>query len=257
MKIKINQAEIKELRFGKGWTQEKLAEVSGVHTRTVQRIENDGTASIQSLNSLAQALAVEPETLQWAEKTPHSVVEGTKADPYRSSSFSTTLHRQRRAAEKMQDWLLSEQTSWAVLAIGAFLLLSALFIAQVTPQLITQSYSDGAVTFNVLLPGTAIGFLLMLGAACGISLSRKARAESAEVKNPPSSEWIGWMVLFIGTVLLIAVILVTEANLNRTTIFYLFLPGITLGLLLMGAGSFIVHLSKERKTLSRLARSDF
>lgn len=44
---------IHSLRTDRGWSQEQLAEISGVSTRTIQRIERGGKASLESLKCLA------------------------------------------------------------------------------------------------------------------------------------------------------------------------------------------------------------
>ena len=44
---------IRNLRIERGWSQEQLAEISGVSTRTIQRIERGGKASLESLKCLA------------------------------------------------------------------------------------------------------------------------------------------------------------------------------------------------------------
>lgn len=44
---------IRSLRTERGWSQEQLAEISGVSTRTIQRIERGGKASLESLKCLA------------------------------------------------------------------------------------------------------------------------------------------------------------------------------------------------------------
>jgi transcriptional regulator with XRE-family HTH domain len=55
---------IKERRIKKGFSQEKLAEISGLSVRTIQRIENGETeARGDSLLRLSQSLEVSAETL--------------------------------------------------------------------------------------------------------------------------------------------------------------------------------------------------
>ncbi|GAB5469299.1 MAG: 2TM domain-containing protein [Rhodospirillales bacterium] len=54
---------LRKLRLEKGWSQETLAEVSGLSVRTVQRIERGGTASLESLSALASVLEVDRATL--------------------------------------------------------------------------------------------------------------------------------------------------------------------------------------------------
>lgn len=44
---------IRSLRTDRGWSQEQLADISGVSTRTIQRIERGGKASLESLKCLA------------------------------------------------------------------------------------------------------------------------------------------------------------------------------------------------------------
>ena len=63
-KVVVRHEFIKKLRVKRNWTQEKLADVAGLHTRTIQRIENDGIASAKSLNAIAEALGVRVFTLE-------------------------------------------------------------------------------------------------------------------------------------------------------------------------------------------------
>ena len=63
MEMKVDQKKIKELRLAKSWSQEELAEKAAVSLRTVQRMELDGSASLKSRRSIADALEVEPTFL--------------------------------------------------------------------------------------------------------------------------------------------------------------------------------------------------
>lgn len=45
--------EIRELRQQRGWSQEELAEASGLSVRTIQRVENGESPSAETLKSLA------------------------------------------------------------------------------------------------------------------------------------------------------------------------------------------------------------
>lgn len=54
---------VRKLRLERGWSQEVLAEVSGLSVRTVQRIERGGNASLESLSALAAVLEVDIATL--------------------------------------------------------------------------------------------------------------------------------------------------------------------------------------------------
>ena len=50
---KINLRDVKQLRLDRHWSQEQLAEMSGLSVRTIQRIENGENAGLESLKSLA------------------------------------------------------------------------------------------------------------------------------------------------------------------------------------------------------------
>ena len=56
--MKIDADTIVRLRTAKCWSQEELALASGLNLRTVQRIENEATASLQSKKALASALDI-------------------------------------------------------------------------------------------------------------------------------------------------------------------------------------------------------
>ena len=54
---------LKELRISRHYSQEQLAQMSGLNVRTIQRIESGHNASLESLKCLAAALNVEISTL--------------------------------------------------------------------------------------------------------------------------------------------------------------------------------------------------
>jgi transcriptional regulator with XRE-family HTH domain len=66
---------IQKLRLQRGWSQEQLAELSGLSVRTVQRIERGQTASVESLKSLGAVFEIdfsalkEPEMNQTASQS--------------------------------------------------------------------------------------------------------------------------------------------------------------------------------------------
>ncbi|MGL6020439.1 MAG: helix-turn-helix domain-containing protein [Gibbsiella quercinecans] len=68
---------IRELRLAKGWSQEQLATIAGLSTRTIQRIENDHQASLETLGAIAAALGVQvcDLTRQAPEQTACSTAE--------------------------------------------------------------------------------------------------------------------------------------------------------------------------------------
>ena len=69
MAFKADAVKIKRWRQERHWSQEHLADVAGIGIRTVQRIENGGKASQESMMALAAAfnvdvfaLSIDPET---------------------------------------------------------------------------------------------------------------------------------------------------------------------------------------------------
>ena len=54
----INCAKVKQLRLDRSWSQEHLAEVSGLSLRTIQRVETEGSASLETRMAIASALGV-------------------------------------------------------------------------------------------------------------------------------------------------------------------------------------------------------
>ena len=55
---------VQKLRLQRGWSQQQLAELSGLNVRTIQRIEKGQEPSVESLKSLAAVFNVELSTLK-------------------------------------------------------------------------------------------------------------------------------------------------------------------------------------------------
>lgn len=53
--MKINSELIQQLRHNRSWSQEELAIATGLNLRTIQRIEKEGSASLQSRKAIAAA----------------------------------------------------------------------------------------------------------------------------------------------------------------------------------------------------------
>lgn len=74
---------IQKLRLQNGWSQQQLGEMSGLSTRTIQRIENGKKPSTESVKSLAAVFEVDFLTLQEAltmnNKDNTTVVSDQKA----------------------------------------------------------------------------------------------------------------------------------------------------------------------------------
>ncbi|MCE9687858.1 helix-turn-helix domain-containing protein [Shewanella sp. AS16] len=55
---------IRKLRLQRGWSQEHLAQLTGLNTRTIQRVERGKPPSLETLNSLAAVFEIELNQLQ-------------------------------------------------------------------------------------------------------------------------------------------------------------------------------------------------
>jgi transcriptional regulator with XRE-family HTH domain len=74
--MRVNAELILQMRRDKAWSQEELAIAAGLNLRTIQRIEKEATASLQSLKALASALAVNIRALEYEESTMLSELVG-------------------------------------------------------------------------------------------------------------------------------------------------------------------------------------
>lgn len=62
--MEISKHKLIELRKERGWSQSKLATLSGLGERTVQRIEKEGVCSLESAMALASVYELSPKDLQ-------------------------------------------------------------------------------------------------------------------------------------------------------------------------------------------------
>ncbi|KGJ88026.1 helix-turn-helix domain-containing protein [Thalassotalea sp. ND16A] len=64
----ISKTKIIQLRKDRGWSQEKLAAIASLSERTIQRIEKDGTCSLDSKMALATAFELSPAELSASDE---------------------------------------------------------------------------------------------------------------------------------------------------------------------------------------------
>lgn len=70
---------IQKLRLQRGWSQEQLAELSGLSVRTIQRLERGQTASVESLKSLGAVFEIDFSNLREPVMDP-TMSQGVSAD---------------------------------------------------------------------------------------------------------------------------------------------------------------------------------
>ncbi len=79
---------LRKIRLERGWSQEQLSELSGVSTRTIQRIERGKKASLETLKCLAAVFETEINHLQQ---------EQDMTDPL--------TNEDRAALSKVKEWM--------------------------------------------------------------------------------------------------------------------------------------------------------
>jgi len=67
MDMKVKSSLIRKYRTERLWSQEQLAEISGLGLRTIQRLEARGSGSQESIKALAAVFNVEADTLFWRD----------------------------------------------------------------------------------------------------------------------------------------------------------------------------------------------
>ncbi|MBP1129055.1 transcriptional regulator with XRE-family HTH domain [Serratia sp. PL17] len=123
---------IRQLRLDKGWSQEQLATIAGLSTRTVQRIENGEQASLETLTAIAAVLGVQVSDLY----------QPIPAQDESTGEAEQTLRRQVEAEAK----LLSMAVRFAL--IGLMLFAINWFTH---PQYLWSLWAIGGMSFAILM----------------------------------------------------------------------------------------------------------
>ena len=108
--MKINAELILELRKKKSWSQDELAIASGLNLRTIQRIEKEASASLQSRKSLAAALDIDTLALEYKELKKMKRYEYKTLEIENKEGFLTGIKKQKLPSLLFFKWLLKELT---------------------------------------------------------------------------------------------------------------------------------------------------
>ena len=87
---------IQKWRLQRGWSQQQLAELSGLSTRTIQRIENGHPASAESLKSLASVFEIDFSTLSSESAMPDTPTSSPTHTPSASQQEQLALLEVRK-----------------------------------------------------------------------------------------------------------------------------------------------------------------
>jgi transcriptional regulator with XRE-family HTH domain len=93
MKTKVNAQKIKEMREQRGWSQNQLANMSCISLRTIQRMEKDGSSSMESVKSLASVFEVDFKEL----------LEEEDSKKFKGVDFLTRIEHGKQIADLMGD----------------------------------------------------------------------------------------------------------------------------------------------------------
>ena len=80
--------QVQKLRLQRGWSQQQLAELSGLSVRTIQRIENGSAASTESLKSLASVFEIDFSILSSEPAMPDTPTPTPNSSPTHTPSAS-------------------------------------------------------------------------------------------------------------------------------------------------------------------------
>ena len=83
---------MKALRLSKNWSQDQLAQMSGLNVRTIQRVEKGDTVGAESLKSLASVFEISTEELQ-------QIIDAEKG----SATTEAQTESRREQAEKQAE----------------------------------------------------------------------------------------------------------------------------------------------------------
>lgn len=89
---------LKLLRQEKGYSQEELASLTKLSTRTIQRIEKNKTASCESINILAKVFEIEVNEMEEYIKEPTLVQKDIELNNKKYKSFFQYLLTNRKTA---------------------------------------------------------------------------------------------------------------------------------------------------------------
>jgi transcriptional regulator with XRE-family HTH domain len=132
-------AKIRALRIQRGWTQEQLAEIAGVSSRTIQRAEATGCAAFETLRALGGAFEVDFDQLL---KTETRTVHDPKSQPMPRPAPLAAPDPEARGTTSLSRPPLFIRRTWTTLRVAvATLATGVLTLAVITYRLDPPSAS--------------------------------------------------------------------------------------------------------------------
>lgn len=84
--------QIQKLRLQRGWSQEQLATISGLSTRTIQRIEGGQQPSLETLKTLAAIFEIDVSQLTEQDHKDMPLTPNTIAEAEEAVAFARVRH---------------------------------------------------------------------------------------------------------------------------------------------------------------------
>ena len=164
MEMTINSAFVRELRTKANWSQEDLAAASELSLRTIQRVEKDGAAALETRRALAAAFDLRPEDLDLVD---------IRDDPYVLKVGTGMLAVWIGVA-----WFFDLGLAIGLVGVGAIYLFGQLRVAMAKLPLMWDLVALGLVC---ILAGVApligleirLGAVLLVGVGCLLMFSRR------------------------------------------------------------------------------------
>jgi transcriptional regulator with XRE-family HTH domain len=115
--MKIDAATVRRLRESQAWSQEQLAAVAGISARTVQRVEGEGAASMETCMALAIAFGCLPADLM--KPLPAAIEDATRSQD--AGAEASGLGRAPNAWTSSQANAFLCMTTWVIVWVGIVL----------------------------------------------------------------------------------------------------------------------------------------
>jgi len=148
-------SNLKQFRLDNGWTQDVVSKLSGVSSRTLQRIESGGSTSIETAKSLASVFELDSYKKLLASSAPtetgaNQTVSSEKDDMPHSSEYEDTKEAGAVNQESLSWWERNiEHNLFGILVIVALALL-LMSVRYLLPTSFTQEETALSMQFSVL-----------------------------------------------------------------------------------------------------------
>ena len=128
--MKVNVDLVLRLRKDHAWSQEELALAAGLNLRTIQRIETEATASLQSMKALASAFKVNIRALEHEESAMLNELVGKEVEIVFGISITAMS-----GADTVKGTIVAIDDSWLKLAHKKdFVYINISHIKRIVPQ---------------------------------------------------------------------------------------------------------------------------